>query len=171
MNRLIFLSLFIFLAPVSADEPNDLQSLLEQVKKERSQEKEVLTKRESKFKSARSKQKELLDNALKTLEKEETRSASLRNNYDTYDLEIARQNAVLKERMGALGELDGIVKQIAGDLDVIIDTSLVSAQKPNRDEILDVLSNRKELPSLGELEELWILCSGVPARQRIVVQS
>ncbi len=157
MNRLLFLSLFIFLAPVSAEEPNDLQSLLEQVKKERSQEKEVLAKRESKFKSAHSKQKGLLDLALKTLAKEEARSATLRNNYDTYDLEITRQNAVLKEKMGALGELDGIVKQIAGDLDVIIDTSLVSAQKPNRDEILDVLANRKELPSLEELEELWIL--------------
>ncbi len=157
MNKLIFLSLFIFLTPVSADEPNDLQSLLEQVKKERSQEKEVLAKRESKFKSAHNKQKELLNNALKILAKEQARSTSLRNNYDTYDLEIARQNAVLKDKMGALGELDGIVKQIAGDLDVIIDTSLVSAQKPNRDEILNVLSNRKELPSLEELEELWIL--------------
>ncbi len=157
MNRLIFLSLFIFLAPVSAAEPNDLQSLLEQVKKERSQEKEILAKRESKFKSAHSKQKGLLDSALKKLANEEARSSSLRKNYDSYDLEIARQNAVLKEKMGALGELDGIVKQIAGDLDVIIDTSLVSAQKPNRDEILDVLSNRKELPSLEELEELWIL--------------
>lgn len=157
MNKLIFLSLFLFLASVSAAEPNDLQSLLEQVKKERSQEKEVFAKRELKFKSAHSKQKELLDIAQKQLAKEESRSSSLRNNYDTYDLEIARQNAVLKEKMGALGELDGIVKQIAGDLDVIIDTSLVSAQKPNRDEILDVLSNRKELPSLEELEELWIL--------------
>lgn len=157
MNRLIFLTLFVFLAPVSADEPDNLQSLLEQVKKERSQEKEELAKRELKFKSAHNKQKELLDIALKKLDIEEARSASLRKNYDTYDLEIARQNAVLKEKMGALGELDGIVKQIAGDLDVIIDTSLVSAQKPDRDEILDVLSNRKELPSLEELEELWIL--------------
>jgi biopolymer transport protein ExbB len=157
MNRLIFLSLFLFLAPVSAAEPNDLQSLLEQVKKERSQEKEVLAKRELKFKSAHSKQKGLLAIALEQLAKEEALSSSLRKSYDTYDLEIARQNAVLKEKMGALGELDGIVKQIAGDLDVIIDTSLVSAQKPNRDEILDVLSNRKELPSLEELEELWIL--------------
>lgn len=157
MNRLIFLSLFLFLAPISAAEPNDLQSLLEQVKKERSQEKEVLAKRELKFKSAHSKQKGLLAIALEQLAKEEALSSSLRKSYDTYDLEIARQNAVLKEKMGALGELDGIVKQIAGDLDVIIDTSLVSAQKPNRDEILDVLSNRKELPSLEELEELWIL--------------
>jgi biopolymer transport protein ExbB len=157
MNRLIILSLLIFLTPAVADEANDLQSLLEQVKKDRSQEKEVLAKRELKFKNNRNKQKVLLATAIKKLETEEQRSESLRKSYDSYDLEIARQELVLKEKMGALGELDGIVKQIAGDLDVIIDTSLVSAQKPNRDEILDVLSNRKELPSLEELEELWIL--------------
>lgn len=157
MNRLIILGLLIFLSPAFADEPNDLQSLLEQVKNDRSQEKQALAKRESVFVNDRNKQKELLKAASKKLEEVEARSESLRRSYDTNDLEIARQNAVLKEKMGALGELDGIVKQIAGDLDVIIDTSLVSAQKPDRDKILDVLSSRKELPSLQELEELWIL--------------
>ncbi len=157
MNKLIILYLCLFLTPVYAEEPNDLQSLLEQVQKERSKEKAVLTKRESEFKNARNKQKELLEAALKQYEAEEQRSESLRKNYDSYDLEIARQNAVLKEKMGALSELDGIVKQIAGDMDVIIDSSLVSAQKPDRDKILDVLASRKELPSLQELEDLWLL--------------
>ena len=157
MKRLIFLSLFVFLSFVSADEPNDLQSLLEQVKKERYQEKEVLAKREAKFKRVNSKQEELLTNALQILTKEETRSTSLRTKYDAQELEIARQNNILKVKMGALGELDGIIKQIAGDLNGIIDASLVSAQKPNRSKILDILSDRKELPSLEELEELWIL--------------
>jgi biopolymer transport protein ExbB len=94
MKRLIFLSFFIFLSSVSADEPNDLQSLLEQVKKERYQEKEVLAKREAKFKRVNSKQEELLTNALQILSNEETRSTSLRNNYDTQELEIARQNNI-----------------------------------------------------------------------------
>ena len=157
MKRLIFLSLLVFLSFVSADEPNDLQSLLEQVKKERYQEKEVLAKREAKFKRVNSKQEELLTNALQILTKEETRSTSLRNKYDAQELEIARQNNILKVKMGDLGELDGIIKQIAGDLNGIIDASLVSAQKPNRNKILDILSDRKELPSLEELEQLWIL--------------
>lgn len=157
MNRLIILSLLIFLSPAFADEPNDLQSLLEQVKNDRSLEKQALAKRESIFANDRNKQKELLSAATKKLEEVEARSESLRSSYDSNDLEIARQNVILKEKMGELGELDGIVKQIAADLDVIIDTSLVSAQKPDRDNILDVLSSRKELPSLQELEELWIL--------------
>ncbi len=59
--------------------------------------------------------------------------------------------------MGTLGELDGVVRQIAGDLNSVIDLSLVSAQKPGRNEILDVFADRKELPSIEELEELWLL--------------
>jgi biopolymer transport protein ExbB len=157
MNRMLILSLVLFFTPTFAAEPNSLQELLEQVKEEREQEKEQLAKRELKFKMARSKQKQVLDAALKKLEADEKRSETLRKNYDSYEQKISRQNFVLKEKMGALGELDGIVKQIAGDLDVIIDTSIVSAQKPDRDKILDILSSRKELPSLQELEELWIL--------------
>lgn len=157
MNRLLILSLLLFLSPLHAAEPNDLQSLLEQVKKDRSQEKEALVKRELKFKSEKNKQKALLSSALKKLEQQENQSASLKKVYGSYELEINNQEAQLKEKMGALGELDGIVRQLAGDLDSIIDSSLVSAQKPNRDEILDLLTSRKELPALEELEELWIL--------------
>jgi len=157
MNKIIILSLLLFFTPSFAAEPNSLQELLEQVKADRVQEKQELEKRELKFKNANDKQKQLLSDALRKLEENEKRSETLRKNYETYDQSISRQNAVLKEKMGALGELDGIVKQIAGDLDSIIDSSLVSAQKPDRDKILDVLSSRKELPSLEELEELWIL--------------
>jgi biopolymer transport protein ExbB len=157
MNKLILISLVLFLTPTFAAEPTSLQELLEQVKEDRAQEKEQLAIREMKFKKARNKQKQILNAALKKLEADEKRSESLRKSYASYDQTIARQNIVLKEKMGTLGELDGIVKQIAGDLDVIIDTSIVSAQKPDRDKILDILSSRKELPSLQELEELWIL--------------
>jgi biopolymer transport protein ExbB len=157
MNKYLILSLLLFMSPAYATEPNSLQELLEQVKEDRAQEKQELANREQKFKSARDKQKQLLNSALKKLQENENRSESLRKSYDSYDQTISRKRSELNNKMGALGELDGIVKQIAGDLDSIIDSSVVSAQKPERDEILDTLSNRKELPSLEELEELWIL--------------
>ncbi len=157
MNKFILLSLVLFITPSFAAEPNDLQELLEQVKAERVQEKQELQQRELKFKNAHDKQKQLLEEALAKLEKDEKRSDSLRKTYETYDQTISRQNIILKDKMGSLGELDGIVKQIAGDLDSIIDSSIVSAQKPGRDKILNILSNRKELPSLEELEDLWLL--------------
>lgn len=42
-------------------------------------------------------------------------------------------------------------------MDSIIDTSLVSAQKPGRDDITDALASSKKLPDIKELEQLWIL--------------
>ena len=157
MKKILLLCLTLFITPALAEGPTNLQELLELVKQERSLEKEEYAKRELKFKNARDKQKKLLDDALAQLKTEETKSERLKTEYERNELEISRQNSALKQKMGSLGELDGIVKQIAGDLDAIIDSSLVSAQKPNRDEILDLLSNRKELPSLQELEDLWIL--------------
>lgn len=157
MKRLFLYCLLLFSLPCRAAEPVSLHELLERVKQERGWEKEKLAERELKFRNARADQKKLLDAAKSALQEADTRSASLRKTYDDNDLEIARQQTVLNQKTGALGELDGIVKHIAGDLDVIIDTSLVSAQKPGRANILNILSRRKGLPSLEELEELWLL--------------
>ena len=64
---------------------------------------------------------------------------------------------MLESRSGSLAELHGVVRQIAGDIDAIIDTSFVSAQKPDRDEITDALASSKKLPEIRELEQLWLL--------------
>ncbi|MGB1800945.1 MAG: MotA/TolQ/ExbB proton channel family protein, partial [Gammaproteobacteria bacterium] len=157
MKKIILASLFLFISPLYAAEPTSLQELLEQVKQDRVQENKELAKREIKFKNALSKQKQLLEAALKKLQKDEKTSETLKNNYAAYEKRLSEQNKILKDKMGTLGELDGVVRQIAGDLNSVIDLSLVSAQKPGRDEILEVFADRKELPSIEELEELWLL--------------
>ena len=170
MNRYINIIFILLISSTYAAEPTNLDELLEQVKRERVEEKEALINRESKFKNARNEQKKLLSSANKKLKEEEYRSVSLKATYESYDIEIKKQKEILDEKMGTLGELDGIVKQIAAELDSIIDTSLVSAQKPDRDKILDILSTRKELPSYDELEELWLLAMDEMVESGKVVQ-
>ena len=170
MSKYINIIFILLISPIAAAEPNNLDELLEQVKKERVEQKEELIKRESKFKNAHSEQKKLLVTAEKKLKNEEDRSTSLKATYESYDAEIKKQKEILDEKMGTLGELDGIVKQIAAELDSIIDTSLVSAQKPDRDKILDLLSTRKELPSYEELEELWLLAMDEMVESGKIVQ-
>ena len=170
MNRYINIIFILLISSTYAAEPTNLDELLEQVKRERVEEKEALINRESKFKNARNEQKKLLSSANKKLKEEEDRSVSLKATYESYDIEIKKQKEILDEKMGTLGELDGIVKQIAAELDSIIDTSLVSAQKPDRDKILDILSTRKELPSYDELEELWLLAMDEMVESGKVVQ-
>ena len=154
--NVIFIFIFLSCSSLQA-EPSSLVQLLEQVKQERSTEKKELAEREARFKEARDKQEQLLSNAKNKLQSLEQDSERLKQLYEQNERLINAQQSTLKEKMGALGELDGIVKQIAGDLDSIIDNSFVSAQKTERDEILDTLSSSKELPALQELEDLWLL--------------
>ena len=76
-----------------------MDELLEQVKKERTLQKEELLQRESRFKNAYSKQKKLLEVAAKKLKEEEDRSESLKATYESYDSEIKKQKDILDERM------------------------------------------------------------------------
>ncbi len=160
MNRtLILLCLLCSMTPLKllAEAPGNLDELLEQVKQERTLEKKELEQREMRFKKARDKQKQLLAAAENQLKKDELRGERLKSSYEANDIKIQEKRRELRNKMGSLSEMDGIVKQIAGDMDSVIDSSLVSAQKQGRDEILEVLATRKELPSLKELEDLWLL--------------
>lgn len=140
-----------------AESPKTLEQLLQKVRQESTLEKKVNIEREEKFRQAKESQEQLLKEALAILEKEEKRGTNLRRTYNLYENQIARQTYMLETRAGTLGELHGVVRQIAGDVDSIIDTSLVSAQKPGRDDITDALASSKRLPDIKELEQLWIL--------------
>ena len=81
MNRYINIIFILLISSTYAAEPTNLDELLEQVKRERVEEKEALINRESKFKNARNEQKKLLSSANKKLKEEEDRSVSLKATY------------------------------------------------------------------------------------------
>ena len=142
---------------VYADSPKSLDELLEKVREESTLEKKINIEREDFFKQEKEKQEQLLKEALAVFEKEDKRGANLRRTYSLYENQIAKQTELLENRAGSLGELHGVVRQIAGDIDAIIDTSFVSAQKPDRDDITDALASSKKLPDIKQLEQLWLL--------------
>ena len=142
---------------VNAEPSRTLDELLEKVRQENTLEKKANIEREEIFKQAKEEQEQLLKEALAILNKEEKRGTNLRGTYNLYENQIAKQTDMLESRSGSLAELHGVVRQIAGDVDSIIDTSFVSAQKPGRDEITDTLASSKKLPEIRELEQLWLL--------------
>jgi len=142
---------------VYADAPKTLDQLLKMVREESTLEKKANIEREETFKQAKDEQEQLLKEALAVFEKEEKRGANLRRTYSLYENQIARQTELLESRAGSLRELHGVVRQIAGDVDAVIDTSFVSAQKTDRDDITDALASSKKLPEIKELEQLWLL--------------
>ena len=154
--RLIFIVIGMFLVSTSAmAEPKTIDELVEQVRKDNLMEKKEDLDREEKFRQEHDKQQELLAEAKALADAEEKRSQALKAIYEQNEREINTQDVGLSQKMGSLGELHGIVRQIANDMDTIIDTSLVSAQIKGRDDVIDKLADSKILPEISELANLW----------------
>lgn len=157
MSKILLILLMCLVPFINAKAADSLDELLEEIRAEHQQEKKLHTEREQRFREERDRQKQLLEEAKAELAAEEKRSEALKVSYDQKEQEIQSKNELLQLRMGSLGELLGVVRQVAGDIDVVIDNSLVSAQKPGRDKILEQLSTSKALPEISELEQLWQL--------------
>jgi biopolymer transport protein ExbB len=67
---------------------------------------------------------------------------------------LSKLETQLKESSGELGELFGVARQAAGDLNVDLLSSLVSAQYPNRTEKLDSIINSKIVKKARKNKEL-----------------
>lgn len=136
--------------------PKNLDELLLRVKSDKTKEKVLNLEREAAFIAAKSKQKGLLKTAKKTLEAEESRGASIKVSYDKNEVQLGQLEEKLRLTMGTLGELFGVVKQVAGDTKGVFENSIISAEYPGRVGFVDQLARRKKLPNTAELRELWI---------------
>jgi biopolymer transport protein ExbB len=134
-----------------------LDQLLQDVRKTRGIESEENTQRLKRFKDNRAEQARLLAEAKKEMEDTEARSDELKALYDDNEVKLVELDDKLTERMGALGEMFGIVRLVAGDARGSLESSLVSSQIPDRSIFLSELAERKELPVTEELDKLWKL--------------
>ena len=138
-------------------EPKSLDELLEMVQLGFIQESQDNEQRESRFLAAQQDQQRLLDEALAVLADEEAISQALENTYNENEPLIGTLEAQLAERLGEMGELFGVVRQVSNDLSGQVWESLTSAQLGPRKELLDRLGRSKELPTTEDLEALWYL--------------
>ena len=132
-----------------------LEELARMVSEAASTEAQINQEREARFVRERNNQQQLLQQARRELANENTRSDRLRTEYDQNERSLADLETTLAERMGNLGELFGVVRQASGDIQAALDDSMVSAQMPGRTEFLSNLAQRRELPTVPELRQLW----------------
>ena len=137
-----------------ANAPTNLDQLLEQVRRASRETTAVNQRREQEFRQARDQQKQLLERAKAALTAEEQRSDRLRGTFDQNEQELTQLTETLRTRMGNLGEVFGVVRQMAGNAKTIVDNSLVSAEVEGRGQILSKLAQSKALPTIEELEAL-----------------
>lgn len=133
----------------------NLDQLLQQTREARAEEAKRNKAREAKFLSERDKQRELLARAKREKQAEEQRSDRLSKAFDVNEKKLQELETVRDARAGALGEMEGVVKQFAGDLTAVVQNSPVSIQIPGRDKFLSELAQTKSLPSIEQLEGLW----------------
>lgn len=175
MNKIKYALLFVLLCLVvlcggvavaqDADAPAEpiipaniqtLDQLLQEVLGSIAIEGKIDKEREREFRSNRDAQQRLLTDQRNARIRQEQRSDRLKNQYDDNEEDLAELGETLRERMGNLGEMFGVVRQVAGDTLGTFDSSLTSSQLPgDRLEFLADLAQRKELPTIPELEGLW----------------
>jgi len=136
-------------APVSLDE------LLDLVKTGFRREREANAVRETRFVKAKEQQAELLQEIQGRVTAEEARSESLETTFSRNENELAQLEERLEQRLGNMGELFGVVRQVAGDMQAQVWESVTSSQLTGREELLEKLGRGKELPKTDDLETLW----------------
>jgi biopolymer transport protein ExbB len=135
---------------------NTLDELLEIVKKARTAESALNKRRIAEFRAARDRQKTLLDNAIAEEKRLQRRTEELKAQFDANEQKIAEMEEQLKIKSANLGEMFGVVRQVSLDTSSRLLNSVVSAQYPGREQFPDELGARKELPTINELQKLWV---------------
>lgn len=133
-----------------------LDKLLEQVKSDRISEGKINKAREDAFKADRADKQALLNKAKKELADEKDRGTRLSKQFSQNETTLAQKAVELDNAKGDLGEIFGVVRRQANDTIGAITSSIISAEYPGREALLGSLAEAKALPTLKELEELWI---------------
>lgn len=169
MNRMLGLSgLAIMLAgPVAAQEESQpavpleqadsVLELLELVRLEASEGSRLNRERVERFRQARDERQRMLEEVSRQLAAEERRSTTLNRRYEQNESDLADLEERLQIRVGNFGELFGVVRDVAGDTVGQVLTSLVSAQYPDRLDLVRDMAEAKELPSLEDLRGLQLM--------------
>lgn len=155
MSRISLVLTLAMMAAAPAAVAQSLDELAEAVREAVVIEARINQEREARFVREREQQRELLAQARQELAGANSRSDRLKSTYDQNEKSLADLETTLAERMGNLGELFGVARQAAGDVQSALEDSMVTAQRPGRTAFLDDLAQRRELPTVAELRRLW----------------
>ncbi|PCJ32944.1 MAG: flagellar motor protein MotA [Gammaproteobacteria bacterium] len=157
ISSILLISALVSPSLFAADKPANLDELLSQVKRERVLEQQKNKLREAKFVTERDQQSQLLQQAKARLHAEEQKTAVLNLAFKQNGDDLAEKERLLQEKSGTLGELFGTVRQMANDSRTVLNSSMISAQKTERSQLLIAMAERKQQPTIQELHDFWIM--------------
>ncbi|TJY56785.1 MotA/TolQ/ExbB proton channel family protein [Sinimarinibacterium sp. CAU 1509] len=141
--------------PLTAIAAGSLDELLEQTRTARAREAQQNQVRVNKFQQERDKRSQLLAEAKAALAQQNARANALSSQFDANEKKLTEVQAALDAKLGNLGEMFGVVRQVAGDFASVAHNSMISAQFPEREAFAQKLSQSKSLASIDDLEKFW----------------
>lgn len=135
--------------------PQNLEQLLQQVKNSGKQDAKKNASRVENFLSQRNHQKALLAKAKKKKTAAEAQSRRLQKKFERNDDQIIKLKKQRGDKEGNLGEMFGVLRQVAGSFAALSRNSMITAQYPDRVAFLDKLAQSKQLPPMSDLRQFW----------------
>ena len=141
--------------PIDELRNNEINDLLEIVKKNRSIYVNEDNRRLQLFLDKIEERTRLLNDAKQKLANENARNKRLEAEFENNEKALADLEEKLQIKIGVLGELFGVARQFAGELAAASENSVVFYEFPQRSERLKEVS-KIQVHNLVELEDLWL---------------
>ena len=141
---------------VVEDIPTKLEQLIIDI------ESEIDIEKRFDFSRSNTKERQLQDlkrinNKLKSdLKAAEDLSVRLIAEFDENEKQLSELEEKLTLKLGNLGEMFGVVKQVSGQTRGEFKNSITNIDNPDRDAFLKNLSESKKLPDLSDISALWV---------------
>ena len=140
-------------------EAKSIAELLQLVREGKIANRRTNERREREFLANKSQQQKEVRNAQTAQRREEARSERLEAQFEKNEQNIAAKQEILQKRLGSLRELFGVLQQVSGDTQGVVEGSIVSAEYPGRGEWLgefaQSMGRSSKLASIQEIEQLW----------------
>lgn len=136
--------------------------IMAKIREAREAEAAVIVERQNEFRAKLEEQQRLVREAMRMRDEAEALSNRLDGQYAANEQRIEELNQLLTIAQGNLGELFGVTRQISGDAAGQLAGSLINTQivtpegQENRVDFLRRIAAATALPSIRELEDLWL---------------
>ncbi|GLQ24889.1 biopolymer transporter ExbB [Algimonas ampicilliniresistens] len=147
-------SALLVAAPASA-QITSIQELLNQVRADAAEQDRINTQRVREFESNAAQQTEELRRARSELAQLEAQARRVESTFSANQNQIDGLKGELTAAQGEFGEVFGLARSMAGEFKSTLDRSLITAQLPNRTEVLGRVAESDALPSTSDLNAIW----------------
>lgn len=156
LKRFVPVLVLLLAGAAQAQTASGLDQLLRQVQESAQQSSKLNQEREARFLKNKNEQAALLAKAEAELAAVEARVNSVKSRFDAGQQEIAGLKKQLGERAGDYTQVYAAARSSAADLRALLADSYINPQYPRRLDLLDGIAKGAALPSINQLESLWL---------------